>query len=228
MWGSMPEPLRTMGRLRAPLPGRVLGSRPRGPPQQSHLKLPGGGEAGSLALRQAPQRSTCFSLLARLSRRCPRGAGSSIRTNAGGGAGGLGPRGSSWTRSDPRLGLKGARTGAWEEGRGAGGGGGGRLDRQHPSQSWQKVWEAGRPRWGEVLRERVPAPQPGRATWLSREVPSAGLLCERRGCSGSRAGREVPSRQFLQSQAAFLPTLHTPLLPSSFQKGDSAEKAVSL
>lgn len=73
MWGSMPEPLRTMGRLRAPLPGRVLGSRPRGPPQQSHLKLPGGGEAGSLALRQAPQRSTCFSLLARLSRRCPRG-----------------------------------------------------------------------------------------------------------------------------------------------------------
>ena len=158
----------------------------------------------------------------------PSRAGSSIRTNAGGGAGGLGPRGSSWTRSDPRLGLKGARTGAWEEGRGAGGGGGGRLDRQHPSQSWQKVWEAGRPRWGEVLRERVPAPQPGRATWLPREVPSAGLLCERRGCSGSRAGREVPSRQFLQSQAAFLPTLHTPLLPSSFQKGDSAEKAVSL
>lgn len=75
---------------------------------------------------------------------------------------------------------------------------------------------------GGVLPECIAAPaRPGHVT--ARKAPSTGLLCERRACR-----RKVPSRQFLQSQTAFLPTLHRRLLPSSFQKGDSAEKAASL
>lgn len=152
----------------------------------------------------------------------------SALTRAGGGARGLGPRGSSWTGSDPVPGAEGGRTGRVGGGQGCRGR---RVGTLGPLASESVVAERGGGReaaLGGVLPECIPVPPtwPGHVT--ARKAPSTGLLCERRACGRFRARRKVPSRQFLQSQTAFLPTLHCLLLPSSFQKGDSAEKAASL
>lgn len=72
-------------------------------------------------------------------------------------------------------------------------------------------WKQGGHAGGRCLQEHILAPPtgPGHVTILQGPLCGA-ALCRGEPAAGFRAGRKVPSRQFLQSQAAFLPTLHPP------------------
>ncbi|CAN0148348.1 unnamed protein product [Rangifer tarandus platyrhynchus] len=72
-------------------------------------------------------------------------------------------------------------------------------------------WKQGGRAGGRCLQERILAPP----AWPGHVTVPQGPLCRAALWSGEpaagfRAGHKVPSRQFLQIQAAFLPTLHSP------------------